>query len=97
MPGYVYRTVTKFFSRLTYIFRLVWETRPWILFALTFFSVITGVIPLLSALIAKDIINGIADAYIASKNGAAFEFSGILKSLSLRLHSSFLHSIINTL
>ena len=40
VPGYLWRVFSKFFYRLFYIFRLVWETRPWILFFMIFIGLI---------------------------------------------------------
>ena len=38
VPGYLWRVVSKFFYRLFYIFRIVWDTKPWILFFMMFDS-----------------------------------------------------------
>ena len=63
VPGWLWRTVSKFFYRLFYIFRLVWETRPWILFVMTFISVFNGVMPVVGAKISASILNALAEAY----------------------------------
>ncbi len=39
VPGFLKRIVTKFFYRLFYIFRLVWDTNPWILLFMVFMAV----------------------------------------------------------
>ena len=46
VPGYLYRLITKFFFRLFYIFRLVWDTKPWILFYMVFMAFSTVCTPL---------------------------------------------------
>ena len=51
-----------FFSRLFYIYSLVWETRPWMLFVMLFMSVFNGVMPLLGAVISRNLINALIDA-----------------------------------
>ena len=56
VPGYLYRVATKFFYRLFYIFRLVWETRPWILLFMIFMSVWNGVTPIICAYISKELL-----------------------------------------
>ena len=56
VPGYLYRLITKFFYRLFYIFRLVWETKPWILFYMVFMAMLT----LLGTLMA-DILYAVVD------------------------------------
>ena len=45
VPGYLWRVVSKFFHRLLYIFGIVWDTRPWILFFMVFMAVFNGITP----------------------------------------------------
>ena len=63
VPGYLWRTVSKFFYRLFYIFRLVWEARPWILFVMMFMAIFNGVMPVISALISRELLNRLAESY----------------------------------
>ncbi len=63
VPGWLWRTVSKFFYRLLYIFRLVWEARPWILFVMMFMAVFNGVMPVAGAMISAEVLNELADAY----------------------------------
>ena len=44
-----FKTVRGFFSRLFYIFGLVWETRPWILFVMLGLAIVEGVMPVIKA------------------------------------------------
>ena len=53
VPDYLKKLLGGFFKRLFYIFRLVWETRPWILFFMCVMSVLSGVLPIVSALICS--------------------------------------------
>ncbi len=62
VPGYLRKVLGGFFKRLFYIFRLVWETRPWILFVMCILSVLSGVLPIVSSLISKHLINALVDA-----------------------------------
>ena len=57
VPRYVKELLGGFFYRLFYIFALVWNTAPWILFALLFIAVITGIMPVLGSIISKQILN----------------------------------------
>ncbi|MBO4413385.1 MAG: hypothetical protein J5830_01635, partial [Clostridia bacterium] len=57
VPGYVWRIVSKFTYRLFYIFRLVWETRPWILFLMMFTAIVNGVLPVIAAKISAALID----------------------------------------
>ena len=57
VPRYIKELLDGFFYRLFYIFSLVWNTAPWILFALLFIAVITGIMPVLGSVISKEILN----------------------------------------
>ena len=61
VPGYLWRVVSKFFSRLFYIFRLVWDAKPWILFVMVGHSVLSGVFPVIGAIIGKFVLDALAD------------------------------------
>ena len=64
VPAYVKRITSKFFKRLLYIMKLVMETSPWILLALTLLSVLEGLIPVAQAYVGAKILNVLADAFI---------------------------------
>ena len=57
LPRYLKELLGGFFYRLFYIFSLVWKTGPWILFIMLFVAVITGIMPVLGALISQQILN----------------------------------------
>ncbi len=63
VPRYVKNVVSGFFSRLFYIFRIVWETGPWILFAMIFMAIFNGVIPVVGAVITAEILNSLVGAF----------------------------------
>lgn len=69
VPGYLKRVISKFFHRLFYIFTLVWEAKPSVLFLISLFSIILGILPAVSASIAKDILNRLAVDYARIKAG----------------------------
>lgn len=63
-----------FCTRLFYIFRLVWETGPWILITQLLIAVFEGILPILIALLSKNVLNelqGVIEQY--AKNGEGFE------------------------
>lgn len=100
VPGYVYRNVKKFFSRLTYIFKLVWETNPWILFAMMFFALVSGVIPVIQAKISAEVLNELASDYALAKSGFGdyeLMFNNALKLLIWQFAFIFVTSIISNL
>ncbi len=57
LPRYLSEVIGGFFSRLTYIFRLVWKTGPFILLTLIFIAAFEGIMPLVGSLISKEILN----------------------------------------
>ncbi len=60
LPGYLKSVIGGFFSRLFYIFRLVWETRPWILILMLVLSIVGGVVPLIGSLLSAELLNELA-------------------------------------
>ncbi len=60
VPGYVIRVLASFFSRLFYIFGLVWETKPLILILMIVVALANGLLPIAGAYINAAIINMLA-------------------------------------
>ncbi len=94
VPGYIARNISKFFSRLLYIFRLVWETKPWILFVMMFMSVFNGVMPIVGAKITAEILNSLADIYVTVQNGGAVVFGGVMVLLIAQFVYLFLNRVV---
>lgn len=61
IPGYIYKIVSGTIYRLLYIFRLVWQTKPWILFLMVFMAVFNGLMPIAGAYISANLLNALAD------------------------------------
>ena len=59
VPRYLKETVGGFFSRLFYIFRMVWKTGPWILITMLLVAIFTGVIPPIISVITGEILNNL--------------------------------------
>ena len=97
VPGYIWRVVSKFFHRLLYIFRIVWDTRPWILFFMVFMAVFNGVTPVIGALINKELLNSLASAYVAAVNGMPSQLSVVAGLLILRFSYNFVTSLVSRL
>ena len=85
VPGYLKRLTTKFFSRLFYIFRLVWDAKPWILFVMLGNSVLSGIFPVIGSIIAAKVLNALADVI----TGSIDSFRTILVLLCLQFAYSF--------
>lgn len=74
VPSYVRKVVSGFFSRYIYIFKLVWETSPFILFTMSFSAIFNGVFPVLGAYITAQLLEAVSNAYSVSQ--------GILTTIS---------------
>ncbi len=88
VPIFLKKLLSSFFFRLFYVFRLVWGTRPWILFVMLFMAIFNGVMPVISAYINAALLNSLAAAYIGEVG-----MEVIMKLLLLR----FIHSFVNNL
>ena len=105
VPRYVKTLVTTFFSRLFYIFGLVWETAPWILFVMVFMAIFNGVMPVLGTTITAKILNALVDAFNTLPVGGmalADQFNAMLENQACRaivfwLVIQLIHAFVNSL
>ena len=67
VPRYVKNVVKGFFSRYLYIFSLVWETSPLIMFTMSFSAIFNGLFPVIGAYITAQLLEAIAQAYNVSQ------------------------------
>lgn len=95
LPGYLKRVTVGFFSRLIYIFRLVWDTAPWIMLVLLLISVTNGILPVATAYVASMLINALSGAVVALSNGTTVEFSNVMGLLVLQFVCIFATSLIS--
>ncbi len=86
VPRFLKEILSGFFSRLFYIFGLVWETGPWILFVMIFMSVFNGVMPVISATVTANILNSLVGAFNTIDGSGAFaeQISKMLASEACR-------------
>ncbi len=82
VPRFLKNITVSFFSRLFYIFRLVWETNPWILIVMIFIALINGILPIFGTYITAQIINVLAgetakETAMATAIGVLFVFQFI--------------------
>ena len=94
IPRYLKELFGGFFSRLFYIFRLVWDAKPWILFAMLFMSVFNGVRPVINAKIASLLLTALGDAGVALVNKTEYSFSHIMYYLLFQFGFIFLANIL---
>ena len=92
VPAYLKELIGGFFGRLFYIFKLVWETKKWIFFALLAICILTGVLPIVSAYISANLLNNLAKAYLGE---VGFEL--IIFWLVLQFVYLFISKIVNYL
>ena len=59
VPLYLKNFLGGFFSRFSYILKIVWETGPWILFLMMFIALFQGVAPVIGSMISREIINNL--------------------------------------
>ena len=90
VPEYLKKVITSFFQRLFYIYALVWEASPFVLFVMLFMAVFNGVMPVIGALISKELINLLAKAY--SKE--ITDFSVIITVLVMQFAYTFFKQIV---
>ena len=95
IPRYLKELFGGFFSRLFYIFRLVWDAKPWILFAMLFMSVFNGIRPVIDAKIASLLLTALGDAGVALVNKTEYSFSHIMYYLLFQFGFIFLANILS--
>lgn len=93
VPHYLHELISTFFTRLLYIFRLVWETKPSLLFLMLFMSVFNGVMPVIGSLIGAKILNNLASVY----SGVSLAFGVISVLLVYQFSYMFLNSAVSRL
>lgn len=82
VPGYLKRVWSKFFFRLFYIFRIVWDTKHWIMFVMSALAILTGVLPVLQAYAGSYLLNALAQAYQTAKSSGADQIGwGVIAGL----------------
>ncbi len=97
VPGFVQKLFCDFFSRLFYIFRLVWDAKPWILFVMVCMAIYNGVSPVISAFIAAALLNALGDAVTFLSTGTAYDFSRILYLLIFQFGYIFVNNLIHSI
>ncbi len=99
LPRFFGELVGGFFSRLAYIFNMVWQTGHWILFAMLLCSVLSGIMPIVGSLISKEILNElqniISDRVLADATGTAVTVAFWGSMVLLLLIFYFVYKILN--
>lgn len=95
VPAYLAKVIGGFFKRLFYIYAIVWETRPAILFAMMFVALANGLLPLGGAYITAEIINRLVDA--GQMNGGLAMVASVLILQAVYLLVSKVVAVINNI
>ena len=98
VPRYLGELLGGFFTRMGYIFKLVWKTGPWILFAMLFFAVFQGVMPVVGSKISEAVLNELQSQYgLFDGDFAGFFSTSVFFLLVFMFTYNILTSIVNTL
>ena len=98
VPRYLGELLGGFFTRMGYIFKLVWKTGPWILFAMLFFAVFQGVMPVVGSKISEAVLNELQSRYgLFDGDFAAFFGTTVFFLLAFMFAYNILNSIVGTL
>ncbi len=108
IPSYLKKLISGFFFRLFYIFGLVWETAPWILFVMIFMAVFNGAMPVITAKVTAEIINALYGAINTLPTGLSLgdQFRAMFENAACRaiafwlvvqLICAFVRSIVSNL
>ncbi len=89
VPDYLKKTVGATFSRLFYIFRLVWETQPFLLIYMMFMAIFNGVMPLVGTFITANLLAKVVLSFTEPVN--------LITPLVLQFGYMFLNTITNSI
>ena len=64
VPPYLKKIIGGTIHRMGYVFRIVWDTKKWILFVMMFMTLYDGVAPVVHSLIHASLLNALADAIV---------------------------------
>ena len=98
VPRYLRDLLSGFFSRMGYIFKIVWRTGPWILFALLLIAVFQGVMPAVGSIISQQVLNAMQSTSGGFEgNFGAFVGSTVFFLLVFMFAYNIITSIVGTL
>ena len=99
-PRWIAGLVRSFFSHLFYIVRLVHETKPWLLWLMTLFCLLGGILPVIGAWISRDLLNGVAAMIEEGRLSGDFadflcnELLGRFRTVTFLILFQFLHHLL---
>ena len=96
VPSYLAKLIKGFFSRFSYILKIVWETGPWILFVMMFIALFQGITPVIGSLISKEVINEL-QRLVSGGVYVDFLSSGVFFLIVFLFIYRFVNRIVGTL
>ena len=97
IPGYLRRVTFSFFTRLTYIIKLVWEAKKSLLLLMVFMAVFNGVSPVISAYISANLLNRISDVLRMDDPVFSTIVSVLLPAMLLQFGYMFFVSLVHSI
>ncbi len=94
VPKWIVTVISTFSSRLFYIYKLVWEASKLAMVGLAFITALKGVLPVVGALISKELINLLAAGYTSAQNGKVLPFKEIIFLLVMFFVYHFLSGVV---
>lgn len=86
-----------FFKRLFYIFGLVWEAKPLLLFVMIFMAVFNGVTPVIGSYISAFLLNSLAQLFTGARDLSETELARlIILPLGLQFGYLFFTRLVNS-
>lgn len=98
LPRFLKELLGGFFARLFYVIRLVWESGPGFLFFMIFIALFNGLMPLVGALISKEILNALQGVVTQTAQGKVLESfwgSTVLVLLVISFSYKIFNKVIN--
>ena len=95
VPGYLRRMLGSFFSRLTYIIRLVWEAKKSLLVLMVFMAIFNGISPVISAYISANLLNHIASVLTLDTPSLTLISNMLLPAMLMQFGYMFMVNLIN--
>lgn len=95
MPKYIGHILGGFFSRLSYIIRLVWDAKKSLLIMMIFMAVFNGISPVISAYISANLLNRIAEVLRLDSPTLSLITNILLPAMILQFGYMFFTNLIN--
>ncbi len=97
VPSYIKKVMGGFFSRLSYIVRLVWEAKKSLLFVMVFMAAFEGVSPVISAYISANLLNAVASVLAPTQPSFDTVSTLLLPAMLLQFGYMFLVGLLGNI